>query len=62
MTRYDRHLARQLGFALLLKLAFLAVLWWIFVRPFHFDVSPERLAQRLGSGPSLEGAKPGVPR
>jgi hypothetical protein len=62
MTRYDRRLARQLGFAVLLKLALLAFLWWVFVRPFHVDASPERVAERIGSAPLLEAAKPGAPR
>jgi hypothetical protein len=62
MTHHDRRLARQLGFAVLLKLALLAILWWAFVRPFHVEASPQALADRLGAGPRLQEANQGSTR
>jgi hypothetical protein len=55
MTHLDRRLARQLGLAMLVKLALLAVLWWAFVRPVHIDVSAEGLSARIGATPLQQG-------
>ncbi|HWY72238.1 MAG TPA: hypothetical protein VNW98_01245 [Burkholderiaceae bacterium] len=55
MTHLDRRLARQLGLAMLVKLALLAVLWWAFVRPVHIDVSAQGLSARIGATPLQQG-------
>jgi hypothetical protein len=55
MTPIDRRLARQLGLAVLVKLALLAVLWWAFVRPVHIDVSVEALSAQIGATPLRQG-------
>jgi len=55
MTPIDRRLARQLGLAVLVKLALLAVLWWAFVRPVDIDLSAEGLSARFGATPFRQG-------
>jgi len=55
MTPIDRRLARQLGLAVLVKLALLAVLWWALVRPVHIDVSVEGLSAQIGATPLRQG-------
>lgn len=55
MSPIDRRLARQLGLAVLVKLALLAVLWWGFVRPVHIDVSVEGLSAQIGATPLRQG-------
>lgn len=57
MNSDDRRLLRHLAWAVLLKLALLAVLWWAFVRDDRVAVGPEQAAARLVAPPAA-----GVPR
>lgn len=50
MTDPDKKLVRHLGLALLVKLAALIVLWWLFVRDAGVPVDAFAAAQRIGPG------------
>jgi hypothetical protein len=58
MTRDERRLRRHLVTAVLVKLALLAVLWFMFVRGERVDVDADQAAGRLGSSASPQGVTP----
>jgi uncharacterized protein involved in cysteine biosynthesis len=51
MTRDEHTLLRHLVLAVLLKLALLTALWWVFVRDAHVAVDAQSTASHLG-GPA----------
>jgi uncharacterized protein involved in cysteine biosynthesis len=51
MTCDDKRLLRHLVLAVLIKLALLTALWWIFVRDAHVAVDAQSTATHLG-GPA----------
>jgi hypothetical protein len=48
----DRHLLRHLSWIVLLKLALLTVLWWVFFRPVQVPVHPDTAAAHIAPGPA----------
>jgi hypothetical protein len=54
----DRRLARHLFVAVTIKVAVLAVLWWVFVRDHQVPVDAERAADRFGVTTSAQGGHP----
>ncbi len=43
-----RRLVRHLALAVIVKLAALAALWWVFVRDAHVAVDPDAVAAHVG--------------
>ncbi|QZI73310.1 hypothetical protein K5F93_14205 [Pseudomonas protegens] len=56
MTHSDQRLRRHLLIAVLIKLAVLTVLWWLFIRDTHVSVDATVIGNRLGVPTSTQGA------
>ncbi|MCO7579934.1 MULTISPECIES: cytochrome oxidase putative small subunit CydP [Pseudomonas] len=56
MTHSDQRLRRHLLLAVLIKLAVLTVLWWLFIRDTHVSVDATVIGNRLGIPTSTQGA------
>jgi len=56
MIRAPRSLAGHLAPVFLVKLAVLIFLWAMFVRPFHQDVSVDRMSAHIGAANPPQGA------
>ncbi|MES2160963.1 MAG: cytochrome oxidase putative small subunit CydP [Pseudomonadota bacterium] len=53
----DKRLLRRLTFAVLIKLAVLAGLWWAYVRDSRVVVDAEVIAHRLAAPTQISGEK-----
>ncbi|WP_230177368.1 cytochrome oxidase putative small subunit CydP [Aquabacterium sp. CECT 9606] len=58
MSVADSPLQRHLATAVVVKLALLAVLWFVFVRDAHVAVDTEQTAAHVSGVPPGPGAKP----
>jgi len=58
MTRDERRLTRHIAWAVALKLALLAALWWFFVRDDRVSVDASLAAAHLSAPASEQGQKP----
>jgi hypothetical protein len=56
MTIPDKQLLRHLAIAVLIKLAVLTVLWWVFIRDAGVSVDAAAIGARLGATISTQGA------
>lgn len=56
MTQDERRLTRHLVIAVLIKLAVLVLLWWVFVRDARVSVGTEGVATRFSEPALTEGA------
>lgn len=56
MSHPDQRLLRHLIIAVLIKLALLTVLWWLFVRDARVHVDAHAVGDRLGATNSIQGA------
>jgi len=58
MTRDESRLVRHLAIAILVKLALLVALWWVFVRDHRVNVDADRAASQIGATANIpiEGA------
>lgn len=57
MTDPDKLLLRHLVIAVLIKLALLTALWWLFVRDARVSVDPDAIVDRIGATISTQGAR-----
>lgn len=55
MNRHERQLRRHLLIAVLVKVAVLAVLWWVFVRDAGVSVDAGRIAEAFSGIASSQG-------
>jgi hypothetical protein len=58
MTPDERRLTRHIAWAVALKLALLAALWWFFVRDDRVSVDAARAAAHLSAPAPPQGRKP----
>lgn len=56
MTPSEHRLLRHLVIAVLIKLAVLVLLWWLFVRDARVDADAGSVAERIGGTISTQGA------
>lgn len=56
MTRDEKRLVHHLVIAVVVKLALLATLWWLFVHDTRVDTNAERTASHIGMTGSAQGA------
>lgn len=56
MTDPDKRLLRNLAIALLIKLAVLSILWWVFIRDSRVSVDAAAIGDRIGATISSQGA------
>lgn len=62
MDRPDSRLLRHLTIAVVVKLAVLVALWWVFVRDLRIPVDGEAAAAHLAAPAGTTSASPGDPR
>ena len=56
MTHDERRLTRHLLIAVAVKLAALALLWWVFVRDTHVEADADQTAAHIGVTTPTPGA------
>jgi hypothetical protein len=61
MKGVERSLLRHLSLVVLLKLAVLAALWWVFVRDQRVDVDSDSAGAHLGSAAAAQPLPPPPP-